>query len=326
MTDGGRKLKISISELERAFENLSMGMEVSSDSPSAGYLNLETGEIVWPETDEESEECWGADELLSLPEDLWNEGGFVDVEDFIRSLEEGPIREELAGAIQGKGAFRRFKNIVLGGGDIELMRSWDWFETRRQRERIVDWLRSENIDPQWDTDIFQPPQFPDKRPELLRAALKFVRAVRKIKGVRRIALLGSLTTDKPTPKDLDLLVEVSDDAPLNDLAHDSRRLRAQATETGDSCGADVFVCNPQGEYLGRLCSWSQCESGIRQSCEARNCGRREYLYDDLQNLTLGAGVVAEPPLELWPRVVARVDLPEDVISELVNSLKEDGAK
>lgn len=56
----------------------------------------------------------------------------------------------------------------------------------------------------------QPP-LPDKRADLLRAVLDFVRDARSLPGVRRIALIGSLTTPKAIPKDVDLLVEVADD-------------------------------------------------------------------------------------------------------------------
>ncbi len=69
----------------------------------------------------------------------------------------------IAGAIRGKGAFGRFKNIVFGGRNVELKHQWSWFETRRKRERIEDWLRSCQIEPQWTCDIFAPPPLPDRR-------------------------------------------------------------------------------------------------------------------------------------------------------------------
>jgi len=56
---------------------------------------------------------------------------------------------------------------------------------------------------------FPPP--PDKRAALLRAVLVFVGEARELPGVRRITLLGSLVTSKAIPKDVDVLVEVSDE-------------------------------------------------------------------------------------------------------------------
>jgi hypothetical protein len=91
--------------------------------------------------------------------------------------------------------------------------------------------------------------------------------------------------------------------------------------TGDSCGADVFLCNPQHEYLGRICSWKRCAPGIRQACQAQHCGRREYLYDDLQNVRLDLSLIANPPLELWPEIVERTEIPDDVRDELVAGLR-----
>ena len=43
-------------------------------------------------------------------------------------------------------------------------------------------------------------------------------AVRGVAGVRRIALVGSIVTPKLDPRDIDLLVVVSDDADLAALA------------------------------------------------------------------------------------------------------------
>jgi hypothetical protein len=94
-------------------------------------------------------------------------------------------------------------------------------------------------------------------------------------------------------------------------------------QTGDSCGADVFLCGPDGRYLGRVCGWKKCAPGIHRACEAQHCGQREYLCDDLQNVKLDATVIAGPPLELWPKVAARIDLPGDVEKELVEPLAKD---
>ena len=66
------------------------------------------------------------------------------------------------------------------------------------------------------------------RPHLLAGALRFVQATRQIDGVLRIALIGSLTTTKPSPKDADLLVTVRDDADLAPLAAAGRKLKGHA--------------------------------------------------------------------------------------------------
>ncbi len=87
-------------------------------------------------------------------------------------------------------------------------------------------------------------------------------------------------------------------------------------------GGEVFLADPQGNYLGRICPWKQCEPGIRMSCDALNCGRRQYLHDDLKVIRLAESVVAAPPIELWPQVVARLPLPEDVEQGLIAPMRE----
>lgn len=109
--------------------------------------------------------------------------------------------------------------------------------------------------------------------------------------------------------------------PLDKLALLKRKLLGKTMATGDSCGADVFLCNPLGKYLGRICSYKTCAPGIRQSCQAEHCGRREYLCDDLRNVHLDPTLIAEPPLTLWPEIIIRVEIPDDVREILVAGLR-----
>jgi predicted nucleotidyltransferase len=82
-----------------------------------------------------------------------------------------------------------------------------------------------------------PPQ--GHREPLLDGLRRFVASARQIAGVRRIAVLGSIVTTKPDPKDIDVLVVVADDADLAPLAKCSRRLQGHAQ--GFNRGADVFL-------------------------------------------------------------------------------------
>jgi hypothetical protein len=88
-------------------------------------------------------------------------------------------------------------------------------------------------------------------------------------------------------------------------------------------GGDLFLADPQGRYLGRTCPWKRCGPGIRVRCGALHCGRRHYLYDDLQVIRLSETLIAEPPIELWPQVVARVPVPGDVEQVLLEPLREE---
>jgi hypothetical protein len=71
----------------------------------------------------------------------------------------------------------------------------------------------------------------------------------------------------------------------------------------------------------KLISWKQCAPGVRMSCDALHCGRRPYLHDDLETVRLSKDLIAAPPIELWPRIVARVLLPEDVEQGLISHLQ-----
>ena len=79
------------------------------------------------------------------------------------------------------------------------------------------------------------------------------------------------------------------------------------------------MTNVLGHYIGRTCSWKECRSGARMSCDALNCGQRQYLHDDLQAVTLSQETI-DGALQLWPTVEKRVGLPEDlksVVAELM---------
>ena len=129
-------------------------------------------------------------------------------------------------------------------------------------------------------------------------------------GVTRIALIGSLTTEKVHPKDADVLVVIPDDVDLVPLAIAGRRLKGTAQQR--NCGADIFIANPGEEYRGRICHWRECRPGLRISCDARHCGQRAHLHDDLGDVTLQVTLIRNPPLEERPLIVRRCEVPRDV--------------
>ena len=149
-----------------------------------------------------------------------------------------------------------------------------------------------------------------ERTRLIAEVLSFVHAARRLPGITRIALIGSLTTSKADQKDVDLLVTVTDDTDLIPLASLTRKLQGHAQQMNR--GGEVFLADPQNHYLGRICQWKVCAPGVRMRCDALHCGRRHYLHDDLKDIKLAPSVLAAPPLELWPQVVARVPIPRDI--------------
>jgi hypothetical protein len=163
------------------------------------------------------------------------------------------------------------------------------------------------------------PSVPDPRPHLLEAVLAFVRGARSMPGVLRIALIGSLSTDKPVPKDADVLVTIDAATDLSPLARLGRRLQGAAQRI--NLGADIFLADEAHRYVGRICHYRECFP--RVACRALSCDLRQHLNDDLQIVTLSPTLVSAPPIDLWPRVVARCAVPPDTHALLVAKLDEE---
>lgn len=148
------------------------------------------------------------------------------------------------------------------------------------------------------------------RDRLLCEVVRFVRSAARVSGIRSVALIGSIVTDRPDPKDVDLLVVVDHDMDLAPLAACARRLQGHTQSFNR--GADVFLVDERGSYWGRTCHWKNCGPEFRASCTALRCGVRRYLHDDLRTVRLRDEVIAAPPVQLWPVVECRSMLPGDV--------------
>ena len=163
------------------------------------------------------------------------------------------------------------------------------------------------------------PSVAEPRRPLLLGAYSFVRAAHLCSGVGRIALLGSLATAKAIPKDIDLLVTVEGAMDLTQLACAGRRLQGLAQAI--NLGADIFLADTAGQYLGRICHYRECHPRI--ACRAQHCGLRTHLNDDLHVVTLSKHLLASPPIELWPKVIRRLAVPDDLEEMLLTKLERD---
>jgi hypothetical protein len=151
--------------------------------------------------------------------------------------------------------------------------------------------------------------------------LDFVRAAKSCPGILRIALVGSLATDKPVPKDADMLVTIDPGIDLSSLARIGRRLKGTAQTI--NLGADIFLADETGRYIGRICHYRECYP--RVACRALHCGGRQHLNDDLQIVTLDPALIALPPIDLWPRIARRVAVPADTETVLLAKLDNNEA-
>jgi hypothetical protein len=132
-----RKLKIDLDELYDAMENSSYEVEY--------YLDLETGEILFVSEDMDDvetvkmknqiEEELGRYELIPKAESY---EGYRDMQAFITTVEDDHLSELLEVAINGKGAFRRFKDVLLNYP--EERERWFQFKDDRMKERALEWL------------------------------------------------------------------------------------------------------------------------------------------------------------------------------------------
>jgi hypothetical protein len=258
--------------------------------------------------------------VIAIPQTTSYEA-YDEMQDFIATIGDDRLYNQLVNATRGRGAFGRFRDIL--GQHLAEEQRWYAFQTNRQREEVLKWLETVGIEP---IDVPRPAEVKVEellklRHKLLEEVLIFVQAARHIPGVIRIALIGSLTSDKVDPKDADMLVTVTDDMDLTPLATVGRQLSGHAQSFNR--GGEVFLADRQHQYLGRTCPWKRCGPGIRASCDALHCGQRPFLHDDLINVKLPKPLIAEPPLELWPEVVVRVAVPDDVDERVIRPLQQD---
>lgn len=84
------------------------------------------------------------DPLRLLPiEPLPTDVGYGDMEDFVSYVRDPRARDLLERAIVGRGAFRRFKDTLLGFP--ELRQVWFAFHDARSERRAVEWLVEQEL-------------------------------------------------------------------------------------------------------------------------------------------------------------------------------------
>ena len=136
-----KALNINLYELCEAMED--------SSYENDHYLDLETGEILFLSEymdDEDTvklkdriEEDFNRYERIPKAE---SQEGYEDMVDFVATVEDEHLVELLEVAINGKGAFRRFKDVLLNYP--EERERWFKFKDERMEERALEWL--EDID------------------------------------------------------------------------------------------------------------------------------------------------------------------------------------
>lgn len=136
-----RPLKIDMDELRSAIEDNSYEHEY--------YLDLVTGEIIYFSEYVDDEERGKLRDRIDdnpshyeqIPKEEPREG-YENMRAFIATLDNKHLVELLEVAINGKGAFRRFKDVLLNYP--EERERWFQFKDARIQEQALEWLN--NID------------------------------------------------------------------------------------------------------------------------------------------------------------------------------------
>jgi len=150
---------------------------------------------------------------------------YADLADFTGMVRDPKARERLERAIEGRGAFRRFKDTLAEYPDLRKI--WFAFHDRRMERRAIEWLRDEKIvsDEAAEGALQERPD--PELPEIVGPfdAQAIARAVaddlRVIYGkrLRKILLFGSWARGDAHPEsDIDLLV-VLDEATDRAVEH-----------------------------------------------------------------------------------------------------------
>lgn len=138
-----RPLSVDLEELAAVLEG--------DPAHGGGRIDLRTGEV-WPQAAIDYAQEMGEDDPDDEDPDRWLEvwcessrNAYRDMEDFIETVANEDRADRMSIAISGRGAFRRFKD-VLGRWPDELER-WYAFSDERQRGRARAWLAAAAYSP-----------------------------------------------------------------------------------------------------------------------------------------------------------------------------------
>ena len=128
-------------------EEIANALADQTDYEHRWLLDPRTGQVVFwtSDTGIDGQKPVDIDELDLVPIDpipsyVW----YQDMADFADGLSDGAAGRRLAGAIQGRGAFRRFKNELYEHLP-ELISAWHALRDARAQRRAVDWLLDQGL-------------------------------------------------------------------------------------------------------------------------------------------------------------------------------------
>jgi len=174
-----KKLKVNFDEIQKAMEDISRNTfdyfvdldtgevvsfseeilsEIKSRLYDSDYDEIKD-DIEYIEFDEEPEiPDWMEDEVELALEILLNEDGryvriperkshvaYKSMADFIETIKDPAIKEELSKVLDGKGAFSRFKSALIKFPKER--KRWHGYNAKAMKTEIIEWLRSIGVEP-----------------------------------------------------------------------------------------------------------------------------------------------------------------------------------
>lgn len=141
------ELPIDIDEMEQVFQELELSHPSSSDTPLVAFLDITTGKIVRPDSDEELDRSIAQDHFISFPKaNSSSLDEFERILNFVDTIEDGGIRITLDRLLQGRGALKRFHRFLQTSEGEVIREKWALHETERRRLEIRNWLDANDIE------------------------------------------------------------------------------------------------------------------------------------------------------------------------------------
>jgi len=136
-------MKVKLDDVLEAIEAVSKEYEF--------FYNKETGDMVMyadslltgiDNTELEAELEENYDKYIKLPT-KFDINDYHIMEKFIWDLPEGEIQDKLERAIQGRGAFRRFKDMVY---ELDIEKKWFEYEANAHKNIAIEWCKDNDIE------------------------------------------------------------------------------------------------------------------------------------------------------------------------------------
>lgn len=173
-----KKLKVDLDEIQKAMEDITRDafdyfldlktgevISLSEDilSEIKSRLDIDDydeigADIEYIEFDKEPDlPDWVEDEIELIVEVLLNEDGryvriperesdeaYKTMTDFIETVNDPALKEKVSSALNGKGAFRRFKDVLI---DYPRERKrWHGYNAKAMKEVIIEWLKNLGVE------------------------------------------------------------------------------------------------------------------------------------------------------------------------------------